>query len=109
MANVWKRDRTNAKGLTRSTVVFRHPVTGEQITHGTYPKKIADEWVRKLQVTLEDPDFIDPRLGGQPFKVYAEKWFAARGLQPSTKKVRSYLDSQLLPAFGESGVSISVP
>ena len=105
MANVWKRDRVNARGLMRSTVVFRHPVTGEQITHGTYPKKIADEWVRRLQVTIDDPGFVDPRLGREPFKTYAEKWFQARGLQPSTKKVRSYLDSQLLPAFGEVQLS----
>lgn len=51
MANVWQRERINVRGPTRSTVVFEHPVTEVQITHGTCPKKIADEWVRRLQVT----------------------------------------------------------
>lgn len=60
---------------------------------------------RRLLAQLEDPDFIDPSLGKEAFQAYAEKWFAARGLQPSTKKVRSYLDSQLLPAFGEIQLS----
>lgn len=32
-----ERDRGNVRGLMRSTVGFRHPVAGEQITHGTDP------------------------------------------------------------------------
>ncbi len=100
MASVWKKDRPNARGKTRSTVYFRHPQTGEQISDGTYLSKIAAERVRQLAACLDDPDFTNPRLGREPFRVYAEQWFAARPVMASTKKIRSYLDSQLLPAFG---------
>jgi integrase len=101
MASAYKIDRTNGRGQTRSTVYFRDPDTGEKVCDGTYPKKIADERVRALLTQLGDPDFTNPKLGREPFRVYAEKWFAARPVISSTKKVRSYLDSQLLPAFGD--------
>ncbi len=100
MASVWKKDRPNARGQIRSTVYFRHPQTGEQLSDGTYPSKIAAERMRQLAASLDDPDFTNPRLGREPFRVYAEQWFAARPVMSSTKKIRSYLDSQLLPAFG---------
>lgn len=100
MASVYKIDRTNGRGQTRSTVYFRNPATGGKVCDGTYPKKIAGERVRLLLTQLDDPDFTNPKLGREPFRVYAEKWFASRPMIGSTKKVRSYLDSQLLPAFG---------
>lgn len=100
MASAWKRDRPNARGHIRSTVYFRHPQTGAQVTDGTYPLKIATERVRKLAASLDDPEFTNPRLGREPLRVYAEHWFAARPVMASTRKIRSYLDSQLLPAFG---------
>ena len=67
----------------------------------TYPKKIATERVRALLTQLDDPGFTNPRLGRESFRVYAEKWFAAQPVMASTKQVRSYLDAQLLPAFGD--------
>lgn len=100
MASAWSVERTNDTGTVRGTVQYRHPITGEKITVGTFMKKVADNKVAELRVRLEDPDFINPKLGKQPFREYAEKWFAARGTMDSTKKVRSYLDSQLLPVFG---------
>jgi len=101
MASAYKIDRTNRRGQTRSTVYFREPDTGEKVCDGTYPSKIADERVRTLLTQLDEPDFTNPKLGREPFRVYAEKWFSARPVIGSTKKVRSYLDSQLLPAFGQ--------
>lgn len=47
------------------------------------------------------PGIHQPKLGREPFRLHDEKWFAARPVMASTKKVRSYLDSQLLPAFGD--------
>ena len=60
MANEWTRDprSVNVRGLTLPTVGIRHPVTGEQITTGTYPKQIAHGWVRRLQLTIDDPGFV---------------------------------------------------
>ena len=101
MASADKIDRRNACGQIRSTVYFRHPQTGARVCDGTYPKKIGEERVRRLLAELENPSFINPKLGRQPFRVYAEKWFANRGVMASTKKIRSYLDSQLLPAFAD--------
>ncbi|MBK5308313.1 MAG: site-specific integrase [Frankiaceae bacterium] len=101
MASAWQKDRANARGQVRGTVYFRDRDTGETITDGTYPKKIAGERVRTLLTQLDDPGFTNPKLGREPFRIYAEKWFAARPVMASTKKVRSYLDSQLLPAFGD--------
>ena len=54
-------------------------MTGEQITQGTYPQRIADEWVRRPQVTVDDPGFVDPRPDREPFKTYAEKWSKRAG------------------------------
>ena len=101
MASAWQKDRTNARGQVRSTVYFRERNTGATVTDGTYPKKIATERVRALLTQLDDPGFTNPKLGREPFRVYAEKWFAARPVMASTPKIRSYLDSQLLPAFGD--------
>ena len=82
-------------------VAFRHPVTGEQS-----PRRLPEE--DRGQMGPQTPGHHRrpglssiPGWVGSPFKTYAEKWFHARGLQPSTKKVGSYLDSQLLPAFGD--------
>lgn len=101
MASAWQKDRTNARGQIRGTVYFRDRDTGETVTDGTYPKKIAAERVRALLTQLDDPGFTNPKLGREPFRLYAEKWFAARPLMSSTKKIRSYLDVHLLPAFGD--------
>ena len=105
MASAWQKDRTNSRGQVRSTVCFRERDTGETVTDGTYPKKIATERVRTLLTQLDDPGFTNPKLGREPFRVYAEKWFAARPVMASTKKIRSYLDAQLLPAFGDIPLS----
>ncbi len=105
MASVYKIDRTNGRGQTRSTVYFRNPATGGKVCDGTYPKKIAGERVRLLLTQLDDPDFTNPKLGREPCRVYAEKWFAARPVMASTKKIRSYLDAQLLSAFGDVPLS----
>ncbi len=101
MASSWQRDRLNARRQVRSTVYFRDPETGRTCVDGTYPKKIAAERVRELLTQLDHASFTNPQLGRQPFRVYAELWFAARPVIASTKKIRSYLDSQLLPAFGD--------
>lgn len=65
-----------------------------------FPKKIADSGSLRC-AQPDDPDFTNPKLGPEPFRLYDEKWLAARPVMASTKKVRSYLDSQLLPAFGD--------
>ena len=101
MASAWSKDRTNARGQVRSTVYFRDPKTGEQICDGTYTSKIGKARVGLLLLTIDDPAFITPKLGRQPFKVYVERWFAQGGKAFATTEVRSYLDDQLLPAFGE--------
>ena len=78
MASAWQKDRPNARGQLRSTVYFRDRDTGETVTDGTYPKKIAAERVRALLTRLDDPGFNNPKQGREPFRVFAEKWFAAR-------------------------------
>lgn len=100
MASAWKIDRTTSRGTVRSTVQYRDPDTGEKVTDGTYTVKAAEKRVAELLVKLDDIDFTRPKLGKRPFKEYAELWFANRPTMASTKKIRSYLDSQLIPAFG---------
>ncbi|MCW2598495.1 MAG: hypothetical protein JWM02_324 [Frankiales bacterium] len=57
--------------------------TGDTVTDGSYPKKIATERVRALLTTLDDPGFTHPKLSREPFRVHAEKWFAAQPVMAS--------------------------
>lgn len=63
----------------------------------------ADAWLSDVRATINRNEWVDPRVAGQTFKVYALTWFKGRkdDLAPKTQHLYAgLLDQLLLPELG---------
>ncbi|KAA8827524.1 site-specific integrase [Bifidobacterium myosotis] len=66
-------------------------------------KSEADAWLSEVRASINRNEWIDPRVAGQTFKVYALTWFKGRkdDLAPKTRQLYAgLLDQLLLPTLG---------
>lgn len=80
-------------------------VNGERFTApDTFSSKTsADAWLSGVRAAINRNEWVDPRLAGQTFKVYALTWLRERRehLAPGTARMYAeLLDQLLLPTLG---------
>ena len=86
-------------------VLYRDPATKRERSAGVFTKKSdALRFKRRLEYELETDQWIDPTLGSTAFSPWAREWLSTRAhLKPKTREgYESLLNSQVLPAFGDS-------
>lgn len=75
-------------------------------------RKEADAWLNDVRASISRNEWVDPRLAGQTFKVYALTWLRERAgdLAPGTAaQYAGLLDGLLLPTLGGMGMADITP
>jgi integrase len=106
MAHV-DRDPTRAK--TPYVVRWRDE-TGRQRKRGFARKVDADRYRAEVEHSLNVGSYIDPQLGRQTVRDYAERWRTAQPHRPNTAmRVRSQLEHHVYPALGDRPIAAVRP
>lgn len=102
MASVKRRETT--RGGPRYDVRYRTP--GGQVRTKTFRiRKDADRFSNTVEADKLRGAWIDPSSSRLAFREYAGEWQASRVHRPSTAiQVESYLQRQILPAFGDKPI-----
>jgi integrase len=97
--------RRHPKIPTRWQVRYRDPANRQRSKNFTR-KVDADKFATGVETDKNRGDWMDPQAGQATFRVYADRWMALRPdlAQSSLDRDRSYLDSMILPTFGDQPV-----
>jgi len=74
---------------------------------GTFATKAeAEKWLARIELDINDDQWLDPGLGKVGFGEYAAAWIRERpGLRPNTVQVYGYLLERHLQPFSATGPS----
>jgi integrase len=73
-------------------------------------KGAAESWLAEIQTERSRGNWVDPRLGRQEFRGYAEEWIEGRSLAPRTESgYRRLLRLHLAPTFGDVQLKLMDP
>jgi integrase len=97
-------------GERRYIVKYRDP-SGKSREKWHRRKVDAEKFSRTVEVDKDRGDYIDPNAGRIPFSEVADRWLAGRSDKaPATQKQdRSYLQSMILPTFGDRPIKSILP
>ena len=91
---------------------YRDPVTGQQVSGGTFPTKAeAERWLAAAQVDMARGAWVDPRAGEVLLREYAEGWLAQHTSLRETSRAeyRHLLSRHICPVLGDTPIGRLTP